>query len=372
MSYQFPERWKAESVEVIDTSESFGKIFKLSNVSYTDKSHKETIHVPGKTFIGLADAYIWHFLYDSIAQLCYLKTKINDLNAFFISPAAMINGTKNEFLEQNKYMSFHIKSDTIRKIQPHKYFEDLFEIFVTQENMYNLESCNFTFEEVYFVYDNVRYFNRIQDLLSTGRHWFGVPYAYWINSSWESRAHITRAIFPETWWRSIGILEMRNIFLKKLKDVNIETPKKIFLSRKDANERYKEKGLGPSFDRYCSDEINEVIEEFFISKGYHSIILEGMGYLEQLNYFKNATHIAGVIGSSFCQTLVCNPSAIVSQIMVNKRYDFTYQFISEMAGYYLNDIDLRSVYPDLNKIKLILETKYGFIEALDRSRNYEI
>jgi len=165
---------------------------------------------------------------------------------------------------------------------------------------------------------------------------------------------------------------MRNIFLKKLKDVNIETPKKIFLSRKDANERYKEKGLGPSFDRYCSDEINEVIEEFFISKGYHSIILEGMGYLEQLNYFKNATHIAGVIGSSFCQTLVCNPSAIVSQIMVNKRYDFTYQFISEMAGYYLNDIDLRSVYPDLNKIKLILETKYGFIEALDRSRNYEI
>jgi hypothetical protein len=372
MTYQFPDRWKAESVEVIDTPDSFGKIFKLSNVSYTNKSHTETIHVPGKTFIGLADFYIWHFLYDSIAQFCYLKTQIKDINLFFIAPAVVEPGTKDDFLDQMKYISFHAKSDTIKEPQPHKYFEDIFEIFVTQEHIYNLDSVNFTFEEVYFVYDNVRYFNRVPELLHAGKHWFNIPYAYWINNSWESRAHITRGVFPETWWRSIGILEMRNIFLKKLKDVKTETPKKIFLSRKDANGRYKERGLSPTFDRYCSDEVDSTVEDFFVSRGYHPIVLEGMGYLEQLNYFKNATHIAGIVGSSFCQTLVCNPSAIVSQIMVNRKYDFTYQFISEMVGYHLNDIDLRSVYPVIDKIKLILEKKYGFIESVHRSKNYEI
>jgi hypothetical protein len=369
MTYQFPERWKAESVEVIDVEESFGKIFKLSNVSYTNREHKQTIHIPGKTYIGLADFYIWHFLYDSVAQFCYLKTKIKDLNPFFISPAVMKNGTKEEFLDQLRYISFHVESDTVRETQPHKYFEDLFEIFITQDNMYNLESYNFTFEEVYFVYDNVRYFNKIPQLVNTGRQWFGVPYAYWINNSWESRAHLTRGIFPETWWRSLGILEMRNIFLKKLKENTTETPKKIFLSRKDANGRYKERGLSPTFDRHCSDEVDETIEDFFVSKGYYPIVLEGMGYLEQLNYFKNATHIAGIVGSAFCQTLVCNPSAVVSQIMVNKRYDFTYQFISEMVGYHLNDIDLRTVYPNLDKIKLTLETKYNFAESVYRGKN---
>lgn len=368
MTYSSPERWKAESVEVIDTPDSFGKIFKLSNVSYTRPGHTETVHIPGKTFIGQADFYIWHFLYDSIAQFCYLKNQIKDLKHFAISPNIVESGTKEQFLDQIQYLSFHEKSDTIRDPQPHKYFEDMLDIFFTQDMIYNLETVNFTFEEVYFVYDNLRYFIRINELLKTGRHWFGVPYAYWINTSWESRAHVTRGVFPENWWRSIGILEMRKIFLEKMKESPVETPKKIFLSRKDANGRYKQRGMNATFDRYCSDEIDNLIEDFFVSKGYFPIILEGMGYIEQLHYFKNATHIAGMVGSAFCQTSVCNPSAIVSQIMVNKKYDFTYKFISELVGYHLQDIDLRSIYPDTDKIKMILEKHYGFIESLDRTR----
>jgi len=40
MPFEFPDRWKAEKIEMLDTTDSLGKIFKLSNVTYFDKDDK--------------------------------------------------------------------------------------------------------------------------------------------------------------------------------------------------------------------------------------------------------------------------------------------------------------------------------------------
>ena len=373
MTFSHPDRWSADNLEFLESSDSFGKVFKLSNVKYFDKDNSTTVHYPGKTFIAFAEAYIWHYLYDNLAQFEYLKTQVSDLKMVMFCPTSSEGGTIQEFLEDMKYLNFHNRSNEKTEIETHKYLEDTFNIFVNQENISNLYKNNMTFEEVYFVRDQQSLF---VDTLSKNmiKFWFGVPYAYWIKPNYEANAHMTRDIFDETWWRQIGLMKMRQKLLLELNKNNIKTPEKIFISRKDANLRYQ-KSINPAIvkihDRMVNVEVDSMIEDFFVSRGYHPLTLEGMSYLEQTKYFQNAKSIAGIIGSGFCQTLVCNPNAVVTEIMLNKRYNFTYKFISSEVGFNLNQIDLRKISEDKEKISMVLEKKYQYIESLLKIKDDE-
>ena len=371
MAFDFPDRWSAEKIDVIDATDSIGKIFKLSNVSYKTGVESETIHFPGKTFIAFSELWIWHYLYDNLAQFEYLKTQIPDLKMRMFCPTSFSGGTIDSFLEECKRMNFHVLSDTELDVQPHKYLVDTFKIFVDQEDIFDIYSKNMTFDEVYFVIDQQRLFNTVLAEYNE-RFWFGVRHAYWIKDDYEGVAHRTRDLFMDSWWREIGILSMREKLLKELNKINTQTPKKIFLSRKDANERYA-KTLNPAVvaihDRVIKKETDDLIEDYFIQKGYTPVLLEGMGYLEQLKYFQNADSIAGLIGSSFCQTLVCDPKCCVSEILINKRYDFTYRFISDNVGYKLARLDLRKIVDEPDKIIEQLEKHYGYTQVIEKFKN---
>ena len=81
------DSWSVGKIEEIDATDSIGKIFKLSDVKYINNPNEETIHYPGKTFMGTATLYIWHYLYETIAQFEYLKTYfVLIINALYISP----------------------------------------------------------------------------------------------------------------------------------------------------------------------------------------------------------------------------------------------------------------------------------------------
>jgi hypothetical protein len=370
MPFEFPDRWKAEKIEMLDTTDSLGKIFKLSNVTYFDKDDMETVHIPGKTFIAFSEFYIWHYLYDNLAQFEYLKTQIPDLNMLMFCPTSSNGGTIEEFLEDMQYLDFHNRSAEKLDPQPHKYLEDTFKIFVNQKEIHNIYKNNLKFDEVYFVNDQQRLFQKQLSELNT-QFWFGVPHAFWILQNYESKAHRTRPIFDDTWWRQLGIMQMRKKLLQHLNEIDTKTPENIFLSRKDANKRYErtvKASILKIHDRVVDLEIDNMIEDFFVSKGYTPINLEGMGYLEQTKYFQNAKSIAGLVGSGFCQTLVCNPNAVVTEIMVNKRYNFTYRFIAEHVGFVLKQLDLRQLDEDKEKIAIVLEKAYGHIESLKRSK----
>lgn len=371
MPFDFPERWSAGKIDVIDATDSLGKIFKLSNVSYNINPEQKTIHFPGKTFIAYSELWIWHYLYDNIAQFEYLKTQIPDVKMRMFCPTSFSGGTIENFLEEAKRMNFHTLSETELDKQPHKYLEDTFKIFVDQEDIFDIYTYNMTFDEVYFVIDQQRLFSTVLQNYNE-RFWFGVSHAYWLKNDFEKNSHTTRDLFMDSWWREIGILAMRERLIAELNKINIETPKKIFLSRKDANKRYKETlnpAVVPIHDRLIKEEIDDLIENYFIDKGYKPIILEGMGYLEQLKYFQNATSIAGIIGSSLCQTLVCDPKCCVSEILINKRYEFSYKFISENVGYKLARLDLRRINEEPEKIVNQLDKHYGYIQNIERFKN---
>lgn len=362
------EGWTFDSVELIDVPESFGKIFKLTNVKLKcAKRDAETVHIKGKKFISEGLYYIWHYMYDSLAQYLYLKKHIKDLEFWTFIPHELEDGTKEDFFKQVKRIAFHNKSETDLEVYPHKYFEDIFDIFTTQDYFYTTNNHNLVFDEIYFCFDHQRRWTYDKKMITAGRQWFGVNFAYWYPDNWEERVNKPRAIFNETWWRDIGLLEMRKLFLKKLEGYPTDTPKKIFISRKDSLARHSLLA-DKSAARLHPAHLEETIEQCFVDSGYSPLKLEGMGYLEQLNIFRNATHVAGVVGSGFCQTFICDSDVVVSPIYVNNNYDFSYDFVIKNMGAKLNQIDLRPIMTNKEKVQQSLSKNIAYMDMFQESR----
>jgi len=363
--------WSVEKIEEIDATDSIGKIFKLSGVKYTNNPNEETIHYPGKTFMGTATLYIWHYLYETIAQFEYLKTQIPDLNMVMFSETGHTDITIEEFLNAMKEQNFYNKKGVNYFPEPHKYFEDTFKVYVNQKYINNFRTTNVSFDEIYFTFDQKKAFVDIMQK-GIGKFWFGLPHAYWIKPNFETFTKNTRDYFYEIWWRDLGLMCMRNTWLKELKNDESTTPKKILISRKDANLRYKENTIDailPLHDRLIDEDLNNMVEDYFVANGYTSITLEGMGYLEQLRYFKNAESIVAIIGSGLCQTFICDHDVNVTEILLNKRYNFSYEFIAENVGFKLCRLDLRKFSEDKEKVQNSLEAHLGYLKSLEALKN---
>lgn len=368
--------WKTEKAEALSVPESYGKIFKLTNVSYTPKNFIHEVHIPGKTYIAEAEHFIHHYLYDNLAQYLYLKKHIPDLKYYTFLPKEYDEDlqrfpgprTSKEFLDQVKITNFHggINKNLGDKY-PHKYHEDIFDLFVTQEELYSYVYTKVTFDEVYFVYDRKRYWHNNSKLLNLGMQDFGVHYVYWYpEDKWEINSDNWRKIFYERWWQELGQMELRKLVLDKIKDYPTDTPKKIFISRSDALKRYSVKADSLLL-RYHTPEINDVFEEKFKESGYTILELEGMGYLEQVNYFKNADHVAGIMGSGFCQTLFCDPTATILQIAINPKFTFDYGFAADPIGVKIKRLNLTSLMNNHSNIQI---RKDKVLEAIDKHISY--
>jgi hypothetical protein len=367
-------RWTVESLEVLDSPDSLGKIFKLSNATVITNKNFETIHIPGKTYIGEAQLYLWHFIYDDLAQYSYLKKHIPDLNLFLFAAKELKCSTKEEFLNEIQHFSFHQRHEEKLDNYPHRYFEDLVPLFLKQDHLPNLWNGNYSFEEIYFVHDTKYYFKNLIELIQSGNHWFGLRYAFWLPfGQWENRADRHRTIFPDSWWRDIGMLELRKVFLDQIKDYPKDTPKKIFVSRQDAQKRHRlVNDPGVVNQRIIEDDLLEAVEDSFESNGYEMVHLEGMGYFDQLNLFKNATHVAGFAGTGLGQTLVCNPRIVLTQLFATPLYQFSYKFISKVIKFRLQNIDFRHV-SERDKIKEVIDKHCGYADSFidSQSKSYE-
>ena len=361
------EGWQIGAVEVIDVPESFGKIFKLTDVTLTcPKKDAETVHIKGKQYIAWSFYYIWHYMYDVLVQYFYLKKHIKDLNFWTFIPHELEDGTKEDFFRQLKRIAFHNKSDKDLDPYPHKYFEDIINIIATQDYFYTTNNHNLIFDEVYLCFDANKVWTTDPKMRSTGRQWFGVNNTYWFPENWEEKAHRYRVVFNETWWRDIGMLEMKKLFLEKIKDYPTDTPKKLFISRKDSLARHSLLADKTAARRHPMA-LEETVEKCFVDAGYTLVTLEGMGYLEQINLFRNATHISGVVGSGFCQTFMCGPNVIVAPIYVNNNYDFSYDFIAKNMGAKLVQIDIRPIMGNKQKIEECLNKHINYMDMFIES-----
>jgi hypothetical protein len=92
-----------------------------------------------------------------------------------------------------------------------------------------------------------------------------------------------------------------------------------------------------------------------------------MSYLDQLNYIRSATHVAGLIGSGFTSLFVAKPGCVVTEILVNKKYNYTYKFLADIVPFRLHRIDLRLLVGTPEKFQEIFKLKNDYIDSLEES-----
>lgn len=125
--------------------------------------------------------------------------------------------------------------------------------------------------------------------------------------------------FPE------GNQELRKFFTKYM-ITDDSKPKKIFVTRRDANAAIEQNNRQQDFtDRYESDEFLKALEDYFSEHGYTILSLSGMSLFEQISYFYNAEKVAGSPGTNICNLIYSKPEVSLIQIIHFGNYSYPWE-----------------------------------------------
>jgi hypothetical protein len=334
-------------ISEIDYSEDI-KIVKISNLKIIN-TDAEPIYIPGKTFISSFNYHMHHFLAESIAQYENIKNIIPELKTIFVDDAPYpywrnsFNDTSGlAFVNDLKTISFGTRN---KDYEPHQYFEPVFNAYSNDGQIYNMNYDNLFFEEVYFIVD----FSKIIPKGIFEQHNF-IP--MWMDKDIDVYAKINyNSFMPKGLFKINKTLEFKE---------NHTLPKKIYISRSDSNERKKKQYVSTATEEKMKHDIeirvfdNEAdIEGYFISLGYHSVSFEKISYIEQLQYMRNATHIAALSGTAIINSFACNKDATIIELRVKSGYNHTYKDYHKFYGISKDNnlvIDLRYLNEDPEKI----------------------
>jgi hypothetical protein len=118
-----------------------------------------------------------------------------------------------------------------------------------------------------------------------------------------------------------------DLYRKYFYDKNIKTNKKIYISRKDSKRR---------------EIVNEkYIEDFFVSRGYLSVTLSNLTFMEQIKLFNESSHIILQAGSSMVNQIFCHEGTKILEINTEKNFNPS-EFVQHAS--YIN-IDLKQIMP---------------------------
>ena len=286
--------------------------------------------------------FFWHFIQESIGQYEIINEKIKDVNLIFID----IFFNNKEYYKDKSISKF---SEYIPKST--NFFVDFFNIYSNTNEVHDLAKTNICFENLYIILDFRKIFK--QSLFENHGH---TP--YWFIGD----GCLNRHNDPSGEWQFLGLSLLRN---KILKNINTENSysEKIYISREDANLRYKD-GSMPSQDaEQRLFEEDQYLKEYFIEKGYVPVTFEGVPNLEQAKIIFNAKSIVSPVGSGLLNTIFCNEDSFVFELHVNPKFIFSYKYVSNhVVKNHFYSIDLRERGTDgktisimsMDKIKEIL------------------
>jgi hypothetical protein len=349
-----------ESYEIIKVKETNLNLIKLKNVTLfphpTVTTKKDPVVINGKTFISLFHYHYHHFLIDTVAQYEFIKKYVPELNIEFLARDAAYLWRKKEdlsdyspqlFIDYIKTKHFGSSRDVIDLgVEQHKYFEGIFNMYNKSKNklIYSDITDNIVFEEVYFLVDDFEFFQP-QYLKEIGLTENEIP---WLSPEWKTTSG--SKLF-ESWgklaWEHDGIRCASKV-IKPLIKKDTKSPKKIYISRQLANKRYIEEKSKLDFwavDKNLKARVFEEedqLEDFFVKNGYTSVTLEGTPFLEQMQLFYNATHIASLSGSGLVNIIGCDVDAKIIEIRAIKQFAYNYHDYARALGLQLKLIDLPS------------------------------
>ena len=297
--------WECDSIEELKY-DNFS-IFKLSNLKSQNNNQSDTIFISGKSSIIAYDNFFWHFLQEGVGQYELINDCIKDVNLVFI-----------DILSVNKLSKKDNCIDTLSTYIPksEKFFIDFFNMYSKTKYVYDIYQSNVVFEELYIILDFRNIFK--EDLFKKHGN-----FPYWfIGDGFYNRHNV-----PSGEWQFKGLSLLRNKFLNIL-EKDFSFPKKIYISREDANARYKNGGFTERDVETRLFEEDKLLKDYFVNLGYTPVCFEGMPNIEQAKFIFNAKQIIGPIGSGFLNTIFCDKDSTVFELHVKPKFSFTYKYVS--------------------------------------------
>lgn len=318
--------WAADSVEIIEVGEvrsrenpyahvsSISHIVKFKNLTVNPKGKlsksPDPVTIKGDSFLASLHYFYHHSILDMMATYETIKQYVPGIKCYFNSMQGekpywrkdINDRSLDTFMDYIKTVSFGFKNNS--DINQHEFMRDLVKIYSEDGLIYSLEADTITFENFYL-------------LIS-----LPTPIAEAYSNT-----------------RNIEMLSKKMI---SVCNEDAASPKKIYISRKLNNKRYKDEAatFGPTVDvpnksvdiRVYENE--DKIEKYFIDNGYAPVTLEGTSMISQLNLFYNATHIAGINGSGFVNLISSKSGTRVIELDVIAKYSnpFDYKSLYEFKS----------------------------------------
>lgn len=323
------KRWEVGSIEKIDKY-----LYKLSNVKLINNDKDEPVKLKGKHFLAEYNPLYWHFLHEDLAGYEGIKQVYSDLQlVLFDSQHIMVDATT--LAEHRKHYPYI------------EYFAKLYGI----KELFDL-SKNWEFEEVYYTPTSSQVL--IEDYIWGEEKpisiWGNEEYRFWDKAPWTARSPYALK----------GLNAITEKLYRKI-EPDPSLPKKIFVSRRDVNARLEELKGEEGYEHLVEERLfdGEFLENYFEEKGYKIIALEEHPYEKQMQFFMNASHIAGTVGAGFSNLHMSPPMTTVFELHVIPIYGFDYRYFSRYRNIKHEIIDLRK----LNEKRTL--SKEEMLEVLD-------
>lgn len=339
----------SDSIEQIQSKDNSFSYYKVNN--FRKKTSDNLQNLKGHYFIMATDQYLWHFLSEHLTQYELLKKEIPDLKIIVAIDTEYMPISENE-LPLLEYIEKLKKLDRLKILS---YFPDICRIYLGEEindaKIYNLSNLKLSLEHMYFIYD----WKKLITYIDFGKNNLEEPYFYkktLTKYGMRIFAHQPWSTYDNKYclWERDGMRlirkRMRNLLTK-----NDSLPKKIYIDRTDANLKWGSHSLKESKNLNDKDYVpsryyrrEHLVRNYFENIGYTSLSLGDYEYIDQLNFFYNATHIVGLCGSGLLNAYVSEKDTNLTEIYVNKSYDWSYSYVSEISPINVFTIDLR--HPD--------------------------
>lgn len=352
------KKFSIKSFDVIPVKETKLNIIRLKNVRMfpQDKSFidNESVYIPGKTFLSIFHYHYHHFFIDTVAQYEYIKKYVDNLNIEFITDDDAKSWRNENNLDRNpqlfkdylktKHFGYERKKIDLG-VEQHKYFEGIFDYYNNDLNklIYSSHVDNIFFEEIYFLVDDFHFFP-LEDLEDVGLTGNDIP---WLSKEWKATTgHVLFEYWEKILWELEGIRCASKSIRPNLVKNNL-SPKKIYISRQLANKRYIQEKAKLNFwavDKNLKARVFKkeyLIENFFVKNGYTSVTLEGMSFMDQMNLFYNATHVASLSGSGLVNMVACDENTTITEIRAIVEFGYCYHDYGRALGFNHNLVESR-------------------------------
>lgn len=274
----------------------------------------------------------FHVLNDIFGQYEILKNQIPELKILYISKATdyenLCSMHKFPFLKE-LFITYDIDYDTI---------------------VYAGKQISLKLENVYFINTDYKCLESYMSIKTPNPESIffkdylegsikGIQKRFFKESS---TLETPKKIFISRGTSSLRVQKMKQILDDKIFN-NIDNEYNLFT---DLSLRQKDSTIYEIMRRFISKEDEDLVEKYFDDLGYTVVDPSTMSYLEQVDLYRNATHVAALSGSGIYNTIHCNKEAKVFIININCSYDFWHHLYALSATknvYQINEFDSKKI-----------------------------